>query len=115
VGVLVGINLLFYLPIRLGGMVALYDITRSDQAPFQTPAAQTVTPALVIVHADRWIEYGALLDLENPDLTTPFIFAWVSTTYDDPGFASDFPDRAVYHYYPRLPFQLNKVPLAAPQ
>jgi H+/Cl- antiporter ClcA len=80
VGVLVGINLLFYLPIRLGGMVALYDITRSDQAPFQTPAAQTVTRALVIVHADRWIEYGALLDLENPDLTTPFIFAWVSTT-----------------------------------
>jgi hypothetical protein len=56
-----------------------------------------------------------LLDLENPDLTTPFIFAWVSTTYDDPGFASDFPDRAVYHYYTGLPFQLNKVPLAAPQ
>jgi 4-amino-4-deoxy-L-arabinose transferase-like glycosyltransferase len=113
-GVLVGINLLLYLPIRLGNMVALYDINRSDQAPFQTPSAQDITPALVIVHADRWMEYGALLDLENPELTTPFIFAWVGTLVNDPGLASDFPDRAVYHYYPGLPFQLYKIPLAAP-
>lgn len=113
-GVLVGINVLFYLPIRLGGMVALYNITRSDQSPFQTPAAQAVTPALVVVHADHWMEYGALLDLENPELTRPFIFAWVSTAYIDPGLDGDYPNRTVYHYYPGLPFQLYKVPLAAP-
>jgi hypothetical protein len=104
-GVLVGINLLLYLPIRLGGMVALYNISRSNQAPFHTPAVQAVTSALVIVHAARWMEYGALLELENPELTTPFIFAWVSTSYDEPGFAGDFPNRAVYHHYPGLPFQ----------
>src|SRR5512136_1757103 len=99
-GVLVGINLLLFLPIRLSGMVALYDITRSDQTPFETPTVQAVTPALVIVHTDRWMEYGALLDLENPELTTPFIFSWVGTLYNDPGLAGDFPNRAVYHYYP---------------
>jgi hypothetical protein len=115
VGVLVGINLLLYLPIRLGGMVALYDITRSDQALFQTPTSQELTPALVIVHNDRWMEYGALLDLEDPELSTPFIFAWVGSSSYDPGLASDFPDRSTYHYYPRLPFNLYKVPLAAPQ
>jgi 4-amino-4-deoxy-L-arabinose transferase-like glycosyltransferase len=113
-GVLVGINLLLYLPIRLGGMQALYNITRSDQAPFQTPSVLAVTPALVIVHADRWMEYGALLDLENPELTSPFLFAWVSNSSTDLGFADDFPDRSVYHYYPGLPFQLYKVPLAQP-
>jgi hypothetical protein len=74
-----------------------------------------MTPALVIVHADRWMEYGALLDLENPELTSPFIFAWVSASARDPGLAADFPDRTVYHYYPGQPFQLYKLPLAAPQ
>jgi hypothetical protein len=54
--VLVDINLLLYLPICLGGMVALYNLTRSNQAPFRTPAAQAVTPALVIDHAARWME-----------------------------------------------------------
>ncbi len=114
-GVLVGINLCLYLPIRLEGLKALYGITRSDQTPFLTPTAQSMTPALVIVHADRWMEYGALLDLENPELTSPLIFAWVSASARDPGLAADFPDRTVYHYYPGQPFQLYKLPLAAPQ
>ncbi len=114
-GVLVGINLLFYLPIRLNGMVALYGITRSDQSSFLTPAAQSLTPALVIVHTDHWMEYGALLDLEDPELTTPFIFAWSGDPSIDSGLSSDFPNRTVYHYYPGRPFQLYKEPLAAPQ
>ena len=89
-------------------------LNRSDQAPFLTPAAQSLTPALVIVHTDRWMEYGALLDLEDPELTTPFIFAWSQHLPSMPRFANDFPDRTVYHYYPGQPFQLYKEPLAAP-
>lgn len=114
-GVLVGINLMLYLPVRLGGMYALYNIERADQEPFLTPAAQSLTPALVIVHSKRWMEYGALLDLENPELTTPFIFAWSIGVFSDSQLANDFPDRTVYHYYPGQPFQLYKEPLLIPQ
>jgi hypothetical protein len=113
-GVLVGINLMLYAPIRLGGMYALYDLERADQERFLTPAAQSLTPALVIVHTGRWMEYGALLDLENPKLTTPFIFAWSISPSIDAKLANDFPSRTVYHYYPERPFQLYKEPLAIP-
>ena len=113
-GVLVVINLLNYLPIRLGGLFALYDIELADQEPFLSPSAQSLTPALVIVHIPRWMEYGALLDLEDPELTTPFIFAWSSSPSVDASLANDFPDRTVYQYYPGQPFQLYKEPQVTP-
>ena len=114
-GVLVGINLTLYLPSRLGAMVGLYNIERADQTPFLTPAAQSLTPALVIVHSERWMEYGALLDLENPELSTPFIFAWSISPLTDSMLGKDFPGRTVYHYYPGQPFKLYKAPLSTPQ
>ncbi len=113
-GVLVGINLVLYLPNRLSGMVDLFGITRSDQTAFLSPAARSLTPALVIVHTDRWMEYGALLDLENPDLTSPFVFAWTSGLSFNPRLANDFPDRTVYHYYPGRSSQLYAEPLEGP-
>jgi len=113
-GVLVGINLTLYLPSRLDGMYGLYNIEKADQTPFLTPAAQSLTPALVIVHSPRWMEYGALLDLEDPALTTPFIFAWSISPLTDSMLGIDFPNRTVYHYYPEQPFQLYKEPLSAP-
>lgn len=113
-GVLVGINVMLYLPLRLGGMYGLYNIERADQEPFLTTSAQSLTPALVIVHSERWMEYGALLDLEDPELTTPFIFAWSISPFSDSLLANDFPNRTVYHYYPGQPFKLYHEPLPAP-
>jgi hypothetical protein len=113
-GVLLGINLMLYLPIRLGAMHALYGIELADQAPFLTSVTQSLTPALVIVHSERWMEYGALLDLENAELSSPFIFAWSVSNFSDALLAADFPDRSVYHYYPGQPFQLYKEPLPVP-
>jgi hypothetical protein len=111
----VGINLTQFLPVRLGEMRGLYNIERSDQLPFQTPDTKALAPALVIVHTGRWMEYGALLDLEDPQFTTPFIFAWSISPATDASLANDFPDRSVYHYYPDRPFQLYKEPLPNPQ
>jgi hypothetical protein len=113
-GVLVGINLTLYLPIRLGGMYGLYNISKADQEPFLSASAQSLTPALVIVHSQRWMEYGALLDLEDPELTTPFIFAWSISPVIDSTLAKDFSDRTVYHYYPQQPFKLYSEPLLTP-
>ena len=114
-GIMVGINLTLYTPVRLGGMMGLYNIERTDQIPFQTPQVQALTPALVIVHTRRWMEYGALLDLEDPKFTTPFIFAWSISPSIDASLVNEFPDRTVYHYYPERPFQLYSEPQPAPQ
>jgi hypothetical protein len=103
-GVIVAVNLIFYVPMRLEGMRGLYGIERSDQESFLSPGAQELAPALMIVHAERWMEYGSLLDLQDPFLSTPFIFAWSNTPKIDTMLAQDFPQRAVYHYYPDEPY-----------
>jgi hypothetical protein len=113
-GVIVALNLLVYVPMRLGGMHGLYGIERSDQNSFQTPGAQELTPALVIVHSERWMEYGALLDLEDPFLSTPFIFAWSNRPKIDALLAPDFPQRTVYHYYPDEPYTFYATPRSEP-
>lgn len=109
--ILVGFNLIQYLPTRLAEMRGLYDIELADQIPFQAPEIEPLTPALVIVHTERWMEYGALLDLEDPEFTTPFIFAWSINPSIDASVANDFPGRSVYHYYPEQPFRFYLEPL----
>jgi hypothetical protein len=109
VGVLVGINLLLYTPIRLGAMYGLYGIERQDQAAFQTPEAQALAPAIIIVHIDKWMDYGALLDLQDPYLSSPYIFAW-SKLADPVELAAAYPERAIYHYYPDTPYVFYTAP-----
>ncbi len=112
VGVLVMLNLALYTPIRLGGMVNLNGISAADQQPFRQPEVQALTPALVIVNANLWMEYGALLDLENPDLSSPLIFAWTTNPQREAALTRLFPERNVYYYYPdRQPFELFRAPL----
>ncbi len=98
-------NIFFYLPPRLGMMSDLYGIHRSRMAPFQTEAAQALTPAVVIVHTNHWTDYGTLLPLEDPFLTTPFIFAFGDRADFDTTLPEYFPERAIYHYYQDEPFK----------
>lgn len=100
VGLLMGYNLVAYLPNRLQGMVHLYEIGRYRQAPFLTAEAHAMTPALMIVDAERWMPYGALLDLQDPYLTTPFIFAYHIGPVTNAALAESYPDRNVFYYYP---------------
>jgi 4-amino-4-deoxy-L-arabinose transferase-like glycosyltransferase len=108
---LVGMNLIFYTPFRLASLHNLYGIGTQNQAPFLTASAQALTPALIIVHADRWMNYGALLDLEDPELDSPFIFAWNMDAETDQKVAKRYPNRAVYHYYPEQPYTFYTNPL----
>ncbi len=108
---LVGYNLAVYLPKRLGGMHGLYGITRSMLVPFESAEAQALTPALVIVHFKQtWTEYGGLLELENAQLTSPFIFALSRDLAADAALAEAFPDRRPLHYYPDEPDQFHEAP-----
>jgi len=108
---LVGTNLLFYAPLRLGSLYNLYTISKQNQAPFLTASARALAPALIIVHSERWMSYGALIELEDPDLGSPFIFAWDMTTEVDEKVARRYPNRAVYHYYPEQPYTFYTNPL----
>jgi hypothetical protein len=102
---LVSANLIFYLPGRLQQMHNLYGIGQARLAPFLSASAQAHTPALFIVHTPRWMPYGALLDLQSPDLTSEMIFAIGVGPNGDARLAEDFADRNVFHYYPDEPWK----------
>lgn len=106
--VLVGANLLFYTPLRLASMENLYGINRARLQPFSSAEAQSVTPALVIVHPDKWTEYGALLELQDPFLDTPFIFVISRGSGPDNALKTFFPERTIIHYYPDEPYKFYR-------
>ncbi len=110
VALLVAGNLIFYIPARVGGMRGLYGIRRERIQPFLTAEAQGMTPALVIVYPSHWTEYGALLDLEDPYLQTPFIFTFSRGPELDAQMSASFPDRRIFHYYPDEPYRFYTRP-----
>ena len=93
-----------YTPSRLHEIKDRYGFTQAALAPFQTPEAQDMIPALVIIHTTAWADYGVYLHLQDPYLTSVFIFAWAAPT-DDPSaeLAQHFPIRKIYHHYPDQP------------
>jgi 4-amino-4-deoxy-L-arabinose transferase-like glycosyltransferase len=124
---LVGYNLVVYLPGRLQKMHGLYGSNReilrnflnarifeeegasaTDTAGATKPA--DIQPALIIVHSDTWHFYGALLELEDPFLSTPYVFAWSGQPATDAELPNDFPGRTVFHYYQDEPGVLYRQP-----
>ncbi len=109
---LVGSNLTSTLPDRMWEMRGLYGITRAMLAPFETQQAREMTPALVIVRVDKdWSEYGGLLELQNADLTSPFIFAISLGDQADRALARLYPDRRVIEYDANRPGEVEDFPL----
>lgn len=107
---LVFLNLQFYLPPRLDLMRGFYGVSRAHVAPFLTPEAQALTPAIVIVHTEKqWIEYGTLIEMETPFLDTPFIFIKNRADERNQLVLDAFPERTVIHYYPSEPYRFYVV------
>jgi 4-amino-4-deoxy-L-arabinose transferase-like glycosyltransferase len=98
--VLVIANLVFYLPLRLRGMVGLYGVKRSNLDPFLAAEAQGFTPALVIVHPDHWAEYGGLLEIQSPFNDDPLLIVITRSEQNNAILTRDFADsgRTIYHY-----------------
>jgi hypothetical protein len=105
-------NLLTYLPARFGQIYGLYDVHYSQLSPFLGTQARSLTPALVIVHTQKiWTEYAGLLELEDPWLTSPFIFAWSNNgSISDSGLAALYPDRKIIYYYSDEPDKFYSAP-----
>jgi hypothetical protein len=101
---LVTCSLIFYIPMRIGGMTGLYDVNYSRIRPFLTAQAQGLTPALVVIHPDQnWIEYGNLLDITSPFNDSPFIFIYNRGKLFNAWAISSLPDRKVWYYYMDTP------------
>jgi hypothetical protein len=74
-----------------------------------------MTPALVIVHPDIWMEYGALLELTDPFLDTPFLFVISVGPEVDAAVAADYSGvRNIYQYNPKEPWTFKKLPSPIP-
>jgi len=110
---LVGFNVLYYAPFRLGLMYRLFDIGAQELAPFRTTEAQALSPALVFVDSERWMHYAIYTDLESPDLSSAFIFAWSYGPNGDAFAAAAFPQRKVFYYYPDEPGRFYTAPRPA--
>jgi hypothetical protein len=108
VAVLIFGNLVYYTPGRLSNLRGLYGMEGSDLRPFLTEDAQELTPALIVVHPQNWMEYGVLLDLQAPNLDSPFIFIFSRDRESDDALQNNFPERDFYHYYPSEPFVFYK-------
>ena len=92
---LVTFNLTAYMPPRLDRMRGLYGVSREHLEPFLSEQARELAPALVVVHPQKkWIEYGTLIELQNPYLDTRFIFIITRGPEVDMRVAESFPDRA---------------------
>jgi len=110
VGCLLAMNLIFYLPARLETMHGLYGISRERLHAFEAASVDALTPAVVIVHAGHWTQYGALLDLQDPFLTSSFVFTFGTKVGLEQTLTASFPDRTLYHYYPDEPERLYSTP-----
>ena len=100
---LVGGNLIFYVPGRIGEMRGLFGTSRQQLEPFDPPPAEVSTPALILVDTDEWRAYAGLLELANPMLDSPFIFIWDRGPKSSRTIINAFQDRTPYFYFPTEP------------
>jgi 4-amino-4-deoxy-L-arabinose transferase-like glycosyltransferase len=113
VAFLIGLNVAYYIPLRLAGFHSLYGASREQLVPFESKSAVNLTPALIIVHRlGDWREYGTLLELSSPYLDTPFIFTIDRGSELNQQAADMFPNRSVFYYYADQPTTFYTAPRA---
>lgn len=88
------VSLAANLPGRMSEAHGFYGITRDQWAPIQEAGLRH---ALVIVYAERWLEYGALLGEMSPTLDDEVVFARGSGPEVDAAVRALYPDREVYY------------------
>jgi 4-amino-4-deoxy-L-arabinose transferase-like glycosyltransferase len=87
-------SLLVNLPGRMAEAHGFYGITRAQLVPMEEAGLQN---ALVIVYADRWLEYGAMLAGMSPLLDDEVIYARGGGVELDAAVIEEFGDRTVYY------------------
>lgn len=90
---MVAVNLAANLPNRMGEAHGFYGITRAQLEPIEEANLHN---ALVIVYAERWLEYGAMLAEMSPMLDDDIIFAR-GNAGSDAAVIAEYPGRTVYY------------------
>ena len=91
---LVATNLALSVPSRMREAHGFYGITRSQLRPIEEADLHN---ALVIVYAERWLEYGAMLAGMSPTLDDDVVYARGSDPETDAAVIAAYPGRAVYY------------------
>ncbi len=92
--VLVAANLVLNVPNRMADAHGFYGITRSQLEPIEEADLHN---ALVIVYAERWLEYGAMLAGMNPMLDDDVLYARGAGAETDAAVIAEHPGRAIYY------------------
>ncbi len=87
-------SLLVNLPGRMTEAHGFYGITRAQLAPIEEAGLQN---ALVIVYAERWLEYGAMLAGMSPMLDDEVVYARGGGSEMDSAVIDEFVGRTVYY------------------
>jgi 4-amino-4-deoxy-L-arabinose transferase-like glycosyltransferase len=91
---MVATNLAVNLPNRMSEAHGFYGITRAQLQPVEEAGLHD---ALVIVYAERWLEYGAMLAGMSPMLDDDIIYVRGSHPELDAEVMADYPGREVYY------------------
>jgi 4-amino-4-deoxy-L-arabinose transferase-like glycosyltransferase len=94
VACLLAVNLAVLIPARWQEAHGFYGISRAQYQPI---LEANLHNALVIVYADRWLEYGALLGEMSPTLDDDVVYARGSKPETDAAVIAQYPGRAVYY------------------
>jgi 4-amino-4-deoxy-L-arabinose transferase-like glycosyltransferase len=87
-------GLLANLPYRTGEANGFYGVTRSQLDPIEEAGLHN---ALVIVYAERWLEYGAMLGEASPLLDDDVVYARGNGDEMDAAVMALYPGRAVFY------------------
>jgi len=102
--VLAAISTVSYTPNRINEIKDRYGFTQADLEHFDSAETKALAPALIVIRTQDWKDYGVFIHLEDPELTTPFVFAWLSPEENiTEGLSSGFPGRTIYEYDPNTP------------
>jgi 4-amino-4-deoxy-L-arabinose transferase-like glycosyltransferase len=94
VACLLAANLFLLIPARWQEAHGFYGISRAQYRPILDADLHN---ALVIVYADRWLEYGAMLGEMSPTLDGEVVYARGSDPETDAAVIAQHPGRAVYY------------------
>jgi 4-amino-4-deoxy-L-arabinose transferase-like glycosyltransferase len=94
--ILVTANLALNLPNRMEEAHGFYGITRAQLDPILEADPHN---ALVIVYAERWLEYGAMLSGMSPLLDDDIVYARGNGTETDAAVIAAYPGRTVYYLH----------------
>jgi 4-amino-4-deoxy-L-arabinose transferase-like glycosyltransferase len=88
------INLAANVPSRMREAHGFYGITRDQLRPIEDAGIEN---ALVIVYAERWLEYGAMLAGMSPTRDNDIVYARGNNAEVDAAVIAEYPDRSVYY------------------